>query len=102
MQALCYAPSSKSLLSAANDTSLMLWDFTADRKESPKWATSDSCMKCDKPFFWNVKQMWNEKTMGLRQVSGGQSLVYIERQVVVQLPVYIKGALTSFGFCLKQ
>ncbi|XP_067943898.1 WD repeat and FYVE domain-containing protein 2-like [Watersipora subatra] len=67
VQALCYAPISKSLFSAANDSSLMLWDFTAERKESPKWATSDSCMKCDKPFFWNVKQMWNEKVIGHRQ-----------------------------------
>ncbi|KAF6021701.1 WDFY2 [Bugula neritina] len=67
VQALCYSPNTKSLFSAANDSSLVLWDMEADRQETPKWATSDTCMKCEKPFFWNIKQMWNEKTIGFRQ-----------------------------------
>lgn len=29
---------------------------------------SDSCQKCEQPFFWNIKQMWDTKTLGLRQV----------------------------------
>lgn len=41
---------------------LVLFDKT------PEWLDSDSCQKCDQPFFWNFKQMWDSKKIGLRQV----------------------------------
>ncbi|CAJ0917855.1 unnamed protein product [Ranitomeya imitator] len=34
---------------------------------TPEWLDSDSCQKCDQPFFWNFKQMWDSKKIGLRQ-----------------------------------
>lgn len=36
--------------------------------KTPEWLDSDSCQKCDQPFFWNFKQMWDSKKIGLRQV----------------------------------
>ncbi|CAG06391.1 unnamed protein product, partial [Tetraodon nigroviridis] len=35
--------------------------------QAPQWLDSDSCQKCEQPFFWNIKQMWDSKTLGLRQ-----------------------------------
>lgn len=39
--------------------------------QTPEWLDSDSCQKCDQPFFWNFKQMWDSKKIGLRQVRMG-------------------------------
>lgn len=36
--------------------------------QTPEWLDSDSCQKCEQPFFWNFKQMWDSKKIGLRQV----------------------------------
>uniref|UniRef100_A0A0E9PC02 FYVE-type domain-containing protein n=1 Tax=Anguilla anguilla TaxID=7936 RepID=A0A0E9PC02_ANGAN len=35
--------------------------------QTPEWQDSDSCQKCEQPFFWNFKQMWDSKKIGLRQ-----------------------------------
>lgn len=43
--------------------------------KTPEWLDSDSCQKCDQPFFWNFKQMWDSKKIGLRQVSGMRSSI---------------------------
>lgn len=37
-------------------------------EQTPEWLDSDSCQKCEQPFFWNFKQMWDSKKIGLRQV----------------------------------
>lgn len=37
--------------------------------QTPEWTESDACQKCGSPFFWNVKSMWEQKTIGVRQVS---------------------------------
>lgn len=42
--------------------------FCALFGKTPEWLDSDSCQKCDQPFFWNFKQMWDSKKIGLRQV----------------------------------
>ena len=34
----------------------------AKRKENPQWREGDICEYCKKPFFWNVKMMWEMKT----------------------------------------
>ena len=39
-----------------------------DRQETPGWEENDCCQKCDAPFFWNVRKIWESKTMGVRQV----------------------------------
>lgn len=43
--------------------------------QAPQWLDSDSCQKCEQPFFWNIKQMWDTKTLGLRQVGAGLTSV---------------------------
>lgn len=43
------------------------------RLQAPQWLDSDSCQKCEQPFFWNIKQMWDSKTLGLRQVGDSPS-----------------------------
>jgi len=37
--------------------------------QAVKWRESDECEKCASPFFWNLKLMWEAKTIGGRQVS---------------------------------
>lgn len=39
----------------------------AKRKENPQWRESDVCEYCKKPFIWNLKGMWEQKTVGKRQ-----------------------------------
>ena len=39
----------------------------AKRIETPVWRESDNCEYCQRPFFWNVKAMWENKTVGIRQ-----------------------------------
>lgn len=46
--------------------------------KTPEWLDSDSCQKCDQPFFWNFKQMWDSKKIGLRQVGDLDSLIKME------------------------
>lgn len=42
--------------------------FNVCFEQTPEWLDSDSCQKCEQPFFWNFKQMWDSKKIGLRQV----------------------------------
>lgn len=58
---LRYAQHKKRLFSADEDGSLVCWDMTAKRVETPGWKTSDSCQLCDSPFFWNFREMWDKK-----------------------------------------
>ncbi|KAK2141247.1 hypothetical protein LSH36_1134g00024 [Paralvinella palmiformis] len=67
VQSVVYASSSKQLLSAGDDCILAIWDMDVKRQETPDWAESDMCQKCNSPFFWNVKTMWEMKTIGVRQ-----------------------------------
>ena len=48
-----------------------VWDMTQDRQETAEWAVGNACEKCSIPFFWNVKEMWSQKTVGVRQVGWG-------------------------------
>jgi len=62
-----YCKSTRQLLSISEDGSLVIWNMEIKRNETPLWKESNNCMKCKVPFFWNFKQMWSEKTIGLRQ-----------------------------------
>jgi len=64
---LQYNKDTKQLLSTGYDGSLVIWNMDITRNETPVWKESDYCMKCQTPFFWNFRQMWEEKTIGLRQ-----------------------------------
>ncbi|KAG5282819.1 hypothetical protein AALO_G00034960 [Alosa alosa] len=65
VQGLCYAPHTRQLISCGSDGGIVIWDMEVDRQETPEWLDSDSCQKCEQPFFWNFKQMWDSKKIGL-------------------------------------
>lgn len=65
--AVHYSASTSQLLSISAEGSLVIWNMEIKRNETPLWQESNQCMKCKQPFFWNFRQMWNEKTIGLRQ-----------------------------------
>ena len=67
IQSVIYATSSKQLLSSGDDSLITFWNMDVKRQETPEWAESDMCQKCNSPFFWNLKSMWEQKTMGVRQ-----------------------------------
>ncbi|XP_074657477.1 WD repeat and FYVE domain-containing protein 2-like [Tubulanus polymorphus] len=67
VQSVIYAASTKQLLSAGDDNALVIWTMDIKRQETPEWAEGDHCQKCGTPFFWNLKKMWEEKTIGTRQ-----------------------------------
>ncbi|PIK36727.1 putative WD repeat and FYVE domain-containing protein 2 isoform X2, partial [Apostichopus japonicus] len=58
---------SNQLLSSGEDSRLVVWNMENKRQETPEWQESDICQKCNEPFFWNFKEMWNAKTIGVRQ-----------------------------------
>jgi len=55
------------LFSFGVDGTQIVWDMNKSREQPPDWAESDSCQACTDPFFWNVKQMWSDKKIGVRQ-----------------------------------
>ena len=46
-----------------------VWDVETQREETAEWGAGSTCEKCGVPFFWNVKEMWAKKAIGVRQVS---------------------------------
>ncbi|XP_075775209.1 WD repeat and FYVE domain-containing protein 2 isoform X2 [Pelodiscus sinensis] len=67
VQCLSYAHHTRQLISCGADGGIVVWNMDVERQETPEWLDSDSCQKCDQPFFWNFKQMWDCKKIGLRQ-----------------------------------
>uniref|UniRef100_A0AAR2KTS0 FYVE-type domain-containing protein n=1 Tax=Pygocentrus nattereri TaxID=42514 RepID=A0AAR2KTS0_PYGNA len=67
VQALRYLQLTRQLISCSADGTVTVWNMDTQREEAPHWLDSDSCQKCEQPFFWNIKQMWDTKTLGLRQ-----------------------------------
>uniref|UniRef100_A0A3P8V3F0 WD repeat and FYVE domain containing 2 n=1 Tax=Cynoglossus semilaevis TaxID=244447 RepID=A0A3P8V3F0_CYNSE len=67
VQGLCYASHTRQLISCSSDGGIVIWNMDVKRQETPEWLDSDSCQKCEQPFFWNFKQMWDSKKIGLRQ-----------------------------------
>lgn len=37
------------------------------RKAAPDWVESDTCQLCAKPFFWNLKAMFEQKALGVNR-----------------------------------
>ncbi|XP_030875991.1 WD repeat and FYVE domain-containing protein 1-like [Leptonychotes weddellii] len=58
-------PKEDGVITASEDRCSNGLDFLLP--QAPQWLESDSCQKCEQPFFWNIKQMWDTKTLGLRQ-----------------------------------
>ncbi|KAG2462566.1 SYFB ligase, partial [Polypterus senegalus] len=67
VQAVRYLQLTRQLISCSADGGIVVWNMDIRREEAPQWQESDSCQKCEQPFFWNLKQMWDTKTLGLRQ-----------------------------------
>uniref|UniRef100_A0A2P2I7C9 WD repeat and FYVE domain-containing protein 2-like n=1 Tax=Hirondellea gigas TaxID=1518452 RepID=A0A2P2I7C9_9CRUS len=67
VRCLYHCGTKKVLVSGAEDGVLVWWDMAASRMVTPEWSESDSCQYCDRPFYWNVRAMINQKQIGLRQ-----------------------------------
>lgn len=67
VNALVYSRQHARLLSAGDDCRLVCWDMAAKRVETPDWSESDTCQLCSRPYFWNLKAMYEQKQLGLRQ-----------------------------------
>lgn len=65
--ALAFSGQHTRLLSAGEDSRLVCWDMSKTRLETPLWAEADNCQLCNRPFFWNIKSMYDQKQVGLRQ-----------------------------------
>ena len=48
----------RQLVSGSDDQMLVVWDMNAKRSENPQWREADACEYCERPFFWNLKQMY--------------------------------------------
>ena len=55
------------LFSVGDDQVLVVWNTEVERAETPTWSQSDICEACSSPFFWNFRQMWQRKIIGVRQ-----------------------------------
>ncbi|XP_050710801.1 WD repeat and FYVE domain-containing protein 2-like isoform X2 [Eriocheir sinensis] len=64
---LVYCKKSHQLISGGEDAIVVFWDMKANRQETPEWLQSDICQYCERPFFWNIKAMMDQKQIGLRQ-----------------------------------
>jgi len=65
--ALAFSGEHSRLISVGEDSRLVCWEMSQPRVETPDWAESDNCQLCNKPFFWNLKSMYDQKQIGLRQ-----------------------------------
>nr|CAD7594134.1 unnamed protein product [Timema genevievae] len=67
VSALCFAGLHQLLISGGEDSVVVFWDMSLPRKETPEWQESDSCQRCGRPFFWNLRAMMDQRQLGLRQ-----------------------------------
>ena len=65
---ISYDNISKLLITCSADGHIGVWPMNVKRNETPKWLEGDSCQICKLPFFWNLRAMWSQKQIGLRQV----------------------------------
>ncbi|CAF1231352.1 unnamed protein product [Adineta steineri] len=57
----------KILVTCSTDGHIGVWPMNVKRNETPKWLESDNCQICHLPFFWNIRAIWSQKKLGLRQ-----------------------------------
>lgn len=65
---LVWDKTSHTLFSGAEDSHIVAWNMKERRQETPSWVESDTCQRCNRPFFWNLRAQYEQKTIGLRQV----------------------------------
>ncbi|EGD77073.1 hypothetical protein PTSG_07413 [Salpingoeca rosetta] len=64
---LVHLPEEQTLLSLGTDGLLVIWDLKTQRTPCPDWEESDTCQLCELPFFWNVKKMWENRSVSVRR-----------------------------------
>lgn len=64
---LCFRNQDKRLFSGGEDCAIVAWNMTSKREETPQWSECDSCQRCNRPFFWNLRSMYENRTIGIRQ-----------------------------------
>lgn len=67
MTGLGYLNRTQQLVSGGEDAILVAWNMKMERIQTPEWKESDVCQVCKRPFFWNLRAMMENKTMGQRQ-----------------------------------
>jgi len=67
IRALEYSVQTRLLLSSSDDGMIGVWNLDIERQETAEWGGGSACEKCSIPFFWNLKDMWSQKTIGVRQ-----------------------------------
>uniref|UniRef100_A0A7E4ZUI4 FYVE-type domain-containing protein n=1 Tax=Panagrellus redivivus TaxID=6233 RepID=A0A7E4ZUI4_PANRE len=67
ISSLVLARNASRLFSIDDVGHLVVWDLKAKRIVAPGWHEKDNCEICDAPFFWNVRVMWDRKTVGVRR-----------------------------------
>lgn len=65
---LSYDSLRKLLITCSADGHIGVWPMNVKRNETPKWTESSTCQICHQPFFWNLRAIWSQKQIGLRQV----------------------------------
>jgi WD40 repeat protein len=65
---ISFDKSRKLLITCSADGHIGAWPMNVKRNETPQWLESDDCQICHLPFFWNLRSMWTQKQVGLRQV----------------------------------
>ena len=68
VRSVLYSSHTRKLISSGDDAMVGVWDVETQREETAEWGAGSTCEKCSIPFFWNVKEMWAKKTIGVRQV----------------------------------
>ncbi|CAL8107195.1 unnamed protein product [Orchesella dallaii] len=64
---LSYLTRTHQLISGGEDAILVAWNMKGERLQTPEWKESDICEVCKRPFFWNLRAMMENKTIGQRQ-----------------------------------
>jgi WD repeat and FYVE domain-containing protein 2 len=86
VSALGYSKGTQELISAGEDSVIVLWKVSCGcdcgshrlmnsefpqincmRKAAPDWVESDTCQLCAKPFFGNLKAMFEQKALGVNR-----------------------------------
>ena len=79
-------------MSSGEDALVGVWDVENQREETAEWGgrgggAGSTCEKCGVPFFWNVKEMWAKKTIGVRQVRDGiKCVIFLSLRGSLSLP----------------
>jgi len=64
---VAFSPSGSKLVSGGEDSMLWIWNMKAKRTETSEWTESSTCQRCSRPFFWNLRGMFDQRQIGLRQ-----------------------------------